>query len=141
MKKIIIGLGLLCACTGVFARDIPRAVRDQFKRDYPDVTVMHWEMSHDRWNASFENNGATTTACYDMRGHHIDSRMPISQAIVPDEVIHHLRDNYPGERAYSFTKIDRPHKRDLYKVNLTHRGSAKTIYMDRKGHEEYYASR
>jgi hypothetical protein len=94
-----------------------------------------------KWNADFRTNGNAITACYDGKGHRIDSRMPVAQANVPDKVIHQLRDKYPGERVHSFTKIDRPHKRDLYKVRMTQQGTAKTIYMDKRGHQRDYASR
>ena len=141
MKKIIIGLSLLGMSIGAFAQDVPRAVRDRFKKDYPRVAKMQWERVNGRWNASFNKEGNDMMACYEVNGRHIDSRIPVSQTVVPDPVIHHLRTVYPGEMAHSFTKIDRPHKRDLYKVNITQRGAPRTIYMDSHGHEQYYASR
>ncbi|HEY4112288.1 hypothetical protein [Puia sp.] len=141
MKKIILGLGLLCAGTGLFARDVPQSVKDRFIRDYPNTSAIHWKMVNGRWDASFRSNGNMMMACYDAKGHHIDSRMPVTQSVVPDKVIHQLRNKYPGEQAHSFTRIDRPHKRDLYKVNITHRGTARTIYMDKNGHQRDYASR
>jgi len=140
MKKSILGLGLLFAGTWLFAQ-VPNKVRDQFRRDYPYASATSWNRTNGKFNANFRTNGNSITACYDTKGHRIDSRMPVTQAAVPDKVIHRLRDRYPGERAHSFTKIDRPHKRDLYKVRITQRGMTKNIYMDKNGHERDYASR
>jgi len=141
MKKIILGLGLLCMGTGVFANDVPRKVKEGFARDYPHASVTHWEMVSGKWNAEFRSHGNAVTACYSEQGHRINTRMPVAQINVPDKVIHKLRDKYPGERVHTFTKIDRPNMLDLYKVQMTQHGTDKIIYMDRYGHERDYASR
>jgi hypothetical protein len=102
---------------------------------------MQWERVDGRWNASFNKEGNDMTACYNVYGKHIDSRMPLNQTAVPNPVINHLRARYPGETVHTYTKIDVPHGRDVYRVNLSHRGVDKTIYVDRFGHERYYATR
>lgn len=58
--------------------------------------------------------------------------MPVAQSAVPDKLIHRLRDRYPRERAHAFIKINRPHKRDPYKVRITQQGMTKNIFFLRK---------
>lgn len=121
------------------------SVRNSFHKDYPDARATHWTMRDGKWDARFTRlDGSTSmTACYDLKGHRVDTRMPIAATAVPKKVIHHLNDKYPGRYSHSFTKIDRNNKTDLYavKVKQGQRGVYHTMYLDRRGHEKSYASR
>ncbi|MBS1661912.1 MAG: PepSY-like domain-containing protein [Bacteroidetes bacterium] len=149
MKKIILGLGLLASTTLTFAgvptpkMIVPSAVKESFHRDYPMAANPHWKYNDGKWETSFRkiDDRSTTTACYDTKGRHIDSRMAVSQNSVPDKVIHRLNDKYPGSYNHQFTRIERPKKRELYAVKVKKQGTYKTLYIDKKGHERDYASR
>jgi hypothetical protein len=150
MKKIIIGICLLAATTVTFAnniytpeKNVPMSVRETFHKNYPDANQVHWTYMDGKWNANFHKTDGNMkmAACYDMKGRHIDSRMPVAQVAVPDKVIHRLNEKYPGEYTHHYTRIERPHKRDLYQVKVREQGMYKTLYIDRRGHERDYASR
>lgn len=147
MKKIILGLSLLTITTLTYAgvptpkMIVPSAVKESFRRDYPMASANHWKYTDGKWEANFRNSRETMTACYDGKGRHIDSRMPVSQNAVPDKVMHRLNDKYPGSYRHSFTRIERPKKRELYAVKVKRQGTYKTLYIDNKGHERDYASR
>jgi|SRR5882757_6574126 len=153
MKKIIMGLCLLSATTMMYARDtrdintpernVPMSVKGTFHKNYPDANGVRWTYTEGRWNANFrkmEDNTAMT-ACYDAKGRHIDSRLPVAQNAVPAKVIHRLNEKYPGQYTHSFTKIERVSKRDLYRVKVKQQGVYKNLYLDKRGHEKEYASR
>lgn len=153
MKKIIIGLCLLSATTMTYAintpaintpeRNVPTSVKERFHKDYPDANAVHWKYTDGRWDANFRkmDDNRMMDACYNGKGHRIDTRMPITQSSVPDKVIRSLNEKYPGRYTHHFTKVDRPNKRDLYAVRVKQQKGYRTLYIDRSGHERDYASR
>jgi len=151
MKKIILGLCLITSTGIVFAgtpthkMTVPGSVKESFRRDYPDAPVAHWKMVNGKWETSFrkmdDQDHQLMTACYDPRGHRIDTRMAVAQNTVPDKVMRRLNEKYPGSYRHNFTKIDRAGKRDLYAVKVRKQGTYRTLYMDNKGHERDYAIR
>ena len=158
MKKIIMALcvlsttTLICAAsaysmpvtgsTPVAGVNVPGKVKSAFHHEYKDATSPVWAMKNGKWDVSFRKDGATDmTACYSWSGHRIDSKMPVSESAVPDRVINKLKDRYPGEFSHNFTKIDRPWKMDLYMVKVDQKGSHKSLYLDKWGHEHDYASK
>lgn len=148
MKKLIIGLFLISATTMTYAmntpeRNVPTPVKEKFHKDYPDARAVQWKYTDGRWNASFRkpDGNMDMMSCYNSKGHHIDSRVPIARTAVPDKVMHRLNEKYPGQYTQHYTKIERPMKRDLYKVRVKHQGAYKDLYLDKRGHEREYASR
>jgi hypothetical protein len=149
MKKIILGLCLITSTVIVFAGAprpkmiVPGSVRESFHRDYPEASASNWKMVNGKWETSFRkmDDHRMVTACYNGKGHRIDSRMGIAQNAVPDKVMHRLNERYPGSYRHDFTKIDRARKGDLYAVKVRKQGVYRTLYMDKKGHERDYASR
>ena len=153
MKKIIIGLCLLSATTVMYARDmrtrntpernVPMSVKERFHKDYPDASSIHWKYNEGRWDASFRkmDGNIEMTSCYDAKGHHIDSRVPLARTAVPDKVMSRLNEKYPGQYAHRYTRIERPMKRDLYLVKVKQQGTYRNLYLDKRGHERDYASR
>ena len=149
MKKIILGLCLITTTGLTFAGTptpkmiVPRTVKESFHRDYPRAASEHWKKVDGKWESSFwkTDDKINMTACYDSKGRRIDSRMPVTQAVVPDKVMHRLNDKYAGSYSHRFTRIDRPRKSDLYAVKVKKQGTYKTLYIDKKGHERDYASR
>ena len=150
MKKIIIGLCLLSATTFTYAKDkitpernVPIHVRETFHKNYPDASAVHWTYMNGRWNANFHkmDGNIDMKACYNTKGHHVDSRYALTQTAVPVKVVEQVDVKYPGRYAHHYTKIERPMKRDLYQVRVKEQGVYKTLYMDRRGHEKDYASR
>ena len=124
-------------------RNVPVSVKEKFHKDYPDANTVRWTYMNGKWNADFRkmDGNIAMTSCYDGKGHHIDSRVPIARTAVPDKVIHRLNEKYPGQYTHTFTKIERPMKRDLYRVRVKQQGTYKNLYLDRRGHERDYASR
>jgi len=153
MKKIIIGLCLLSATTFTYAnapsaritpeRKVPLHVVERFHKNYPDATAVHWTYTSGRWNASFHkmDGNRDMNACYNSKGHHIDSRYALARTAVPNKVVEQVDVRYPGRYEHHYTKIERPMKRDLYRVRVKQQGVYKTLYMDSHGHERDYASR
>jgi hypothetical protein len=149
MKKIILGLCLLTATTLTYAKDritpernVPLHVRETFHKNYPDANAVQWTYMNGKWNANFHkmDGNRDMKACYNAKGHHIDSRYALAQTAVPANVIKKTDVRYPGY-AHHYTKIERPMKRDLYQVRVRKQGVDKILYMDSRGHEKDYASR
>lgn len=147
MKKIMISLCLvgLASWASANTNNVPMSVTHSFHKDYPDARATHWTMRDGKWDARFtrQDGSMSMTACYNMKGHRVDTRMPIAATAVPKKVMNHLNDKYPGRYEHSFTKIDRNNKMDLYavKVKQGQRGTYQTMYLNRWGHEKSYASR
>jgi hypothetical protein len=127
--------------TTIAGSKVPYKVRSAFHHEYKDAASPVWTMKNGKWDVSFRKDGTTEmTACYNWSGHRIDTRMPVAQTAVPAMVIHQLKVQYPGEYSHTFTKIERPWKRDLYMVKVDEKGSRKSLYLDKYGHEHDYAS-
>ena len=156
MKKIIMALGvlttttLMCAAapsgTPVNGTNAPYKVRSAFHHEYKDAASPVWTAKDGKWDVNFHRDndkGVATemTACYTWSGHRIDTRMPVDQNALPIKVIDRLKDKYRGVYSHTFTKIERPWKRDLYMVKVDEKGSRRALYMDKYGHEHDYVSR
>jgi hypothetical protein len=148
MKKMIIGLCLISATTLTYAtntpeRNVPVSVKEKFHKDYPDARAVQWKYAEGRWNANFHKGNGNTEMMsgYNAKGHHIDSRVPIAQTAIPDKVMNRLNEKYSGQYTQHYTKIERPMKRDLYKVRVKKQGVYRDLYLDKRGHEKDYASR
>jgi hypothetical protein len=150
MKKIIIGLCLLSVTTFTYAnnrqtpeRKVPLHVVEAFHKHYPDATTVHWTYTNGRWNANFHkmDGNMDMNAGYNAKGHRIDSRYALTRTAVPDKVVEQVDVRYPGQYEHHYTKIERPMKRDLYRVRVRKQGVYRTLYMDSNGHERDYASR
>ena len=139
------GLCFVMASTVMYAggMNIPTHVRDAFHKDYPDASAVHWKYTNGKWDASFHkmDGNMTVWACYDLKGKHIDSRMPVAQSAIPVKLQRKLDSQYPGQYNHHLTKVEIPNKRDLYQVKVKEEGSYRTKYFDRRGHERDYASR
>jgi hypothetical protein len=148
MKKIIIGFCLVCTGGVLYAGGlapvgtVPNRVRQAFHHQYPHAATEHWQQTNGKWEASFisPETNTTTLARYDFSGHHVNSRVEIGQSAMPAKVIDRLNEKYPGYD-HSFTRIERPWKRDLYKVKVKEKGTYKTLYLDKTGHERDYPSK
>ena len=105
MKKTILGLCLLSATTFTYAnnrytpeRRVPLHVVEAFHKGYPDATAVHWTYTNGRWNANFHkmDGNMDMNACYNAKGHHIDSRYAVAPAAVPTKVVEQVDEKYPG---------------------------------------------
>jgi hypothetical protein len=151
MKKIILGLclltttGIMYAGTSAVPGNVPLKVRQAFHREYKhvDVSTAHWQQSDGKWEASFISPETNTNALarYDFSGHHVNSRIELKQDAMPAKVIDRLNEKFPNHYEHSFTRIERPWKKDLYKVKVKEKGTSRTLYLDKMGNEKDYAGR
>lgn len=149
MKKIILGLCLLSAtmllCASVQAMDevrVPLKVRAEFHHEYKHVSDVNWTMKDGHYDVRFKKDGTEMMARYEGTGHRIDTREAVAQSAVPEKTVGHLEQKYAGSFSHSYTRINRPWKKDLYMVNVKDsKGKNIPVYVDKNGREHEYSSR
>ena len=150
IKSTFLGICLVAASSVMYAQGmhsthnkVPNSVTERFHKDYPDANKTNWSYTNGKWNADFRRTGNNEKmmACYNEKGHRLDSRISVAETSVPSKVRARIHDKYPGDYAHNYRKIDRPWKGDLYQVRVKEHGVYKTQYFDKRGHERDYASR
>lgn len=132
-------------CASAHALDdvrVPVKVRAEFRHEYKHASNVNWTEKDRRYYVSFVNDGKTNLmARYDGTGHRIDTRESISPSAMPEKAVGHLEEKYHGAYTHTYTRIDRPWKKDLYMVKVKNKGKDIPVYVDKNGREHDYASR
>src|ERR1700730_16096411 len=144
MKKTIVtilfGMGVFFAFSQN-GHNPPENVRNYFQKEYPKSKPTSWTQTKTGWNADFEDkdhDNREANAHFDTKGRHIDTQVPYDNKDVPAPVAKNVKSKYPGSDNLEYTRIDKPGETGVYKVNLSHKGTKKTVYMDNKGQEKNY---
>jgi hypothetical protein len=145
MKKIFISMIMLPGALVCFSQQRnhpPENARKSFQQQYPNTQPTQWQQSGRGWSADFddrtEHGYGEATAHFDKNGRHIDTHITFDSKDVPQEVMTHLHDKYPGSRNYEFTRIQGHDDKEYYRVHFRHKKKDRIIYTDRMGHEERF---
>ncbi|HWY12462.1 MAG TPA: PepSY-like domain-containing protein [Bacteroidia bacterium] len=110
MKKLALSVAL---CLGVFAgysqkvkeADVPAAVKEAFKKQYPTAKVEAWEKEEAGYEAEFENGKTEGTATYDAAGKLVETEIEIKIAELPKGVSDYITKNVAGKKIDEASKI------------------------------------
>jgi len=110
MKKLIV-MGTLCLALGnIFAQkikdaNVPAAVKDGFKKSFPNSKVEEWEKEDANYEAEFDVDKVETSAIFDANGTLIETEVEIATKDLPKAVTDYLTKNLAGKKIKEATKI------------------------------------
>ena len=102
MKKIalfVMSLAIVfCACgQKVKESEIPSAVLEKFKKEYPEKTDVKWEKKGSNYEAKYKDKNEHLAVQYDKDGNVVQMEHEISVSLLPAEVKTYTDKNIPGK--------------------------------------------
>lgn len=79
------------------AKDVPAAVMDAFKMEYPTVKKAWWGKDSLHYHAGFFNGKAPGSVTYDITGKKVITEMQVLIEDLPLRIRDYVQKNYPGE--------------------------------------------
>ncbi|MFO0356554.1 MAG: PepSY-like domain-containing protein [Sphingobacteriaceae bacterium] len=110
MKKLILVLALSLGLGSAFAQkiketEVPAAVKDGFKKQYPNAKVSEWEKEGANFEAEFKQNKVETSVVIDANGAILETEVEIAVKELPAAVSEYISKNYAGYKVDEATKI------------------------------------
>ena len=103
---VTLGLGLCLAnAQTVKEAEVPTAVKDALKKQYPAAKVEKWEKEEANYEVEFSFNKVETFAVYDSNGKFIESEIEIKESELPKEVAEYFAKNLPRKKIKESAKI------------------------------------
>jgi len=114
MKKLILAAAtfilIFSSCTRwVNEKDIPYAVTDAFKKEYPDKADVKWEKKGSDYEAKYKDPNEDLSILYDKNGNLIEMEHKVELSALPADVRSYTDENAPGKSiaaAYRVTDKD-----------------------------------
>ncbi|MDQ3109618.1 MAG: PepSY-like domain-containing protein [Bacteroidota bacterium] len=110
MKTYIL-IAAFALCTGyahaqkLKAAEVPAAVKENFQKQYPSVTVVDWEKEDGNFEAEFEVGETETSVVYEASGKLIMTETEIAVSELPKAVGEYLAKNLPGQKIKEAAKM------------------------------------
>lgn len=110
MKKIALTLILCCAVVFAYAQkikesDVPQAVKDAFKKMYPNATVNEWEKEDGNYEAEFVSNKVETSVVFTPAGVHVMTEVEIPVSELPAGVTTYVNEKLGGKKIKEAAKM------------------------------------
>jgi hypothetical protein len=83
---------------------VPSNIQTSFTTANPGVTDVRWEQNNDWYRATYTTGARRMRMMYDMRGNSFALALPVTQGLVPDEVIEKAYTLY-GDNIYDITLL------------------------------------
>ena len=113
MKKLIfffLAFALVGSCYAqkISASKVPAPVTAAFKKQYPDVKSVTWEMEDGNYEANFKQKGTETSAVFDKNGAQLESEIEIKSSQLPAQATTYLKSHYKSgvKEAAKITKTN-----------------------------------
>jgi len=103
MKNVLLMIALSLGVSGAFAQklketEVPSAVKEGFKKHFPNTAVNGWEKENGNYEAGFVLNKAETSALLDASGKLLETESEISVSELPKAVSDYLAKNESGKK-------------------------------------------
>lgn len=151
MKKIIFSVMIAAASLSLYAQEtqevtvyrlsrstsypgysVPPAIKANFEKTYPGVTVISWDPIQTYWRAGYKVENSITYVYYDEKGVNYRASLPVIQNNVPEPVVTKALDIY-GPIVYGITKIKSANGGEVFQLRLVENGVTRTTWMDAEG--------
>lgn len=87
--------------------DVPDAVKNSFKTNYPDVKNVKWELEHGKYEAEFKADNIEKTAIIDKTGNLIALETEISISALPEIIKSSIKNEFPSAKLNEASKIEK----------------------------------
>jgi len=124
MKKIaLFMLAFLIMPAMLFASDCPKAVKDAFKKAYPNVKKVKWSMEKAKDNArlheaEFKVNGVEMSATYKEDGTLLETEMDVKRNDIPQKVLTAVAMEHPNAKPHEYAIITRASGAIVYEIEI-----------------------
>lgn len=85
--------------------EIPAAVQDAFKKQFPTVTDVDWEQEGADYEAEFENGKVETSVLITASGVIMETETVMEPSALPKAILDYLETNYKGQKVKEAAKI------------------------------------
>jgi Putative beta-lactamase-inhibitor-like, PepSY-like len=86
-------------------KDVPAAVKNSFKKQYPAATNLKWDKEGDKYEASYTLNKVVSSVLYDAQGKSVESEVKIKTTDLPVGIAEYVKANYPTKKLKGAAKI------------------------------------
>lgn len=122
MKRFVLSSLMLFAMFfigGQFAMaQAPSHVEKSFRKLFPHVKLIKWEIDDDGWEAEFHTSGGRGSAVFHENGRFLESEEEIKEKNLPAAVLKNLRKLFPKKRHFKDIEKITKHGRTYYKVEI-----------------------
>jgi myo-inositol-1-phosphate synthase len=110
MKKIVTLIALIFAINTTKAQktkvtEIPTAVSESFKTNFPDVKGEVWEKEKDNFEAEFKINTVEISATFNSDGKLIEREVKMNISELPETITEYIKKNYPEYKLSEASRI------------------------------------
>ena len=128
MKILLVMLATITTLSCFAQKDIPAAVQESFKKNFPDVTVKKWEKEDGNFEANFSKDGKTMSATFDAEGAWMETETGIAIKDLPASVSYYVKEHYSGATIREAAMLKTP-KGDMYEAEI----KGKDLLFDMNG--------
>ena len=110
MKKIVTLIALVFAINISKAQktkvsEIPKAVSESFKTNFPDVKDEVWEKEKDNFEAEFKINTVEISATFNSDGKLLEREVKMNISELPETITEYIKKNYPDYKLSEASRI------------------------------------
>jgi uncharacterized membrane protein YkoI len=110
MKRLILVFALSLGLGSAYAQkikeaEVPAAVKDGFKKQYPNAKVSEWEKEGANFEAEFKHNKVETSVVIDATGSILETEVEIAVKELPAAATEYITKNYAGYKVEEAVKI------------------------------------
>lgn len=110
MKKFLLVAIAAFLTTSAFSQktskeNVPQAVKDSFKKSFPNAQNEKWEKEDQRFEAEFSMNKAEMSALFSPEGELIETEVEISVSDLPASIVNYVAKNLTGKKIKEASKI------------------------------------
>jgi len=128
MKTLLFMLATIITLSCFAQKDIPAAVQESFKKNFPNVTVKKWEKEDGNFEANFSKDGKTMSATFDAKGAWMETETDIAIKDLPASVSSYVKEHYSGATIKEAAMLKTP-KGDMYEAEV----KGKDLLFDMNG--------
>lgn len=128
MKTLLFILATITTLSCHAQKDIPAAVQESFKKNFPGVTVKKWDKEDGNFEANFSKDGKTMSATFDAKGVWMETETDIAIKDLPASVSSYVKEHYSGATIKEAAMLKTP-KGDMYEAEV----KGKDLLFDMNG--------
>jgi hypothetical protein len=85
--------------------DVPAAVKESFKKEFPDAKAKEWEKEDGNYEAEFDMNKTETSAVFSAGGKLLETEQEMAVNTLPKSIADYVSKNHAGYKISEASKI------------------------------------
>lgn len=117
MKTLLMAIAVSTTISCYAQKDIPAAVQESFKKNFPGVTVKKWDKEDGNFEANFSKDGKSMSATFDATGAWMETETDIAISELPAAVASYVKEHYSGASIKEAAKLKTP-KGEMFEAEV-----------------------